>query len=287
MATRRLAALIPCNKDSRILLELEDAGFIETVKHGKYAPNGALRTASEYRLTDFRCDVTGELPSRRYNERYRWQPSEPKPRRKVLTDAERAKRYRLKRHERHEQWPVQSDSSVLPSRTPPVTLPKVTKLPPRNPAKNDGRKTDDVTKSVRPNHTLVHLTRGYADSGTPSQGQTGVKSGLALPAGHGHCKLPIKGSLPVGWHWCRSEQRIVTDAGVVLPLVDDPLVGTDERREALRSRPHLGELRSTVGKRMNIVDPATANLRGIMLEVTEIVPGPAPDANVVKVKKVS
>jgi hypothetical protein len=61
-----------------------------------------------------------------------------------------------------------------------------------------------------------------------------VKPGLALPAGHTHCKLPLKGSLPPGWHWCRSEQRIVTDAGVMLPLVDDPLVGTDEQREALR-----------------------------------------------------
>ena len=63
MSTRRLAGLIPCSKNSAILSELEDAGFIDTVKLGKYTRKAEERTASEYRLTDFRCDVTGELPT--------------------------------------------------------------------------------------------------------------------------------------------------------------------------------------------------------------------------------
>ena len=90
MSTRRLAGVIPCSKNSPILGELEDAGFIDTVRVGKYARNADERLASEYRLTDFKCDVTGELPSRRYNERHRWEPSEPKPKRKPLSGAERA-----------------------------------------------------------------------------------------------------------------------------------------------------------------------------------------------------
>jgi hypothetical protein len=57
----------------------------------------------------------------------------------------------------------------------------------------------------------------------------------ALPPGHERCKLPNNNSLPLGWHWCMSEQRVVTDTGVVVPLVDDPLVGTEAQREALRA----------------------------------------------------
>jgi hypothetical protein len=71
MSTRRLAGLIPCSKNAGILTGLEDAGFIETVKEGKFSPRVGERLASEYRLTS---DVTGELPSRKYNERKRWDP---------------------------------------------------------------------------------------------------------------------------------------------------------------------------------------------------------------------
>jgi hypothetical protein len=42
-------------------------------------------------------------------------------------------------------------------------------------------------------------------------------------------------SLPPGWQWSRIEKAVVTDAGVVVPIVDHPLVGTDEQREALRT----------------------------------------------------
>jgi hypothetical protein len=49
---------------ARALIELEDAGFIETAKIGRFARRN--RQASEYRLTTFRCDVTGELPSKKF-----------------------------------------------------------------------------------------------------------------------------------------------------------------------------------------------------------------------------
>ena len=53
MSVRRLAGVIPCSKDSAILRELEDAGFIETVKLGRWTRKEEERLASEYRLTDF------------------------------------------------------------------------------------------------------------------------------------------------------------------------------------------------------------------------------------------
>jgi len=71
MAVRTLSKLIPCSKDtaSRALNELELAGFIDVMKIGAFARKE--RHASEYRLTCFRCDVTGELPSKRFDPRRR------------------------------------------------------------------------------------------------------------------------------------------------------------------------------------------------------------------------
>jgi hypothetical protein len=48
------------------------------------------------------------------------------------------------------------------------------------------------------------------------------------------CRLPTRDwKLPPGWHWCRAEKCVVTEMGVKVPLVDNPLVGTPEEREAL------------------------------------------------------
>jgi hypothetical protein len=76
MSARRLAGLIPCDKNaaSRALKNLEDAGFIEAIKLGRYTCKAEERKASEYRLTDFRCDVTGEPPTRTYNPKHLWEP---------------------------------------------------------------------------------------------------------------------------------------------------------------------------------------------------------------------
>jgi hypothetical protein len=75
MSARRLASLIPCNKDTaaKVLREIEDAGFIDTIKIGKFTRKQGERRASEYRLTCFRCDVTGDPPSRRFNPKIRWE----------------------------------------------------------------------------------------------------------------------------------------------------------------------------------------------------------------------
>ena len=72
MSARRLAELIPCNKDTaaRILNELESQGFIDVMKVGAFHRKD--RIASEYRLACYRCDVTGEPPSRRFDPSKRY-----------------------------------------------------------------------------------------------------------------------------------------------------------------------------------------------------------------------
>ena len=259
MSVRRLAGLIPCNKDSNILNELEDAGLIETVKRGRYAKKLGERVAAEYGLTDFRCDVTGEPPSRRCNPKHLWEPGRAKPKRKALTAAERVRRYRKKRcNGCNADRPVQSDDSVPVSGTDFVTPLKPAATGSRKTAKNDSLSGADVTLTVPLSHTHIHLTMGGASMKgtsvtplvTPSKkekhaklrvknknGHFGVSSVTPLKAlapGHSTCKYPTVPSLPAGWHWCRFEKAFVTDTGVVVPLVDDPLVGTEEQREAHR-----------------------------------------------------
>jgi len=72
MSARRLALLMGCNKATaaRALRELEDAGFITTMKVGTFSRRDRL--ASEYRLNNFSCDVTHEPPARTWNCQ-RWQ----------------------------------------------------------------------------------------------------------------------------------------------------------------------------------------------------------------------
>lgn len=47
---------------SRALRKLEDHGFIVTVKKGAFSRK--VRHATEYRLTEFKCDITGDLPTK-------------------------------------------------------------------------------------------------------------------------------------------------------------------------------------------------------------------------------
>jgi hypothetical protein len=72
LSARTLASRLPCNKTTaaKALRALEDAGFIETMKMGSFTRKD--RRASEYRLTNFRCDVTHDLPSRKFNPSDRW-----------------------------------------------------------------------------------------------------------------------------------------------------------------------------------------------------------------------
>ena len=156
--------LIPCGKNADILRVLEDAGFIETVKVGKYTRKEEERLASEYRLTDHRCDVTGELPSRRYNPQHRWKPGEAPPKPKpALTDAERQRRSRKKRrHECHAERPYDRDGTVPITGTDVVTGAIGAGIRPRKTAKNQTQSQSDVTLSVPPTGTLIHLTMGGA-----------------------------------------------------------------------------------------------------------------------------
>jgi hypothetical protein len=73
MGARRLAKQLPCtpNTAARVLHELDDAGFIEPTKFGSFGRKGKERRATEYRLTCYRCDVTGEIASKRFNPKKR------------------------------------------------------------------------------------------------------------------------------------------------------------------------------------------------------------------------
>ena len=75
MAARRLATMMDCNKAtaSRALRELDDAGFITTMKVGTFSRRDRL--ASEYRLNNFSCDVTNEPPLRTWDCQ-RWEAPE-------------------------------------------------------------------------------------------------------------------------------------------------------------------------------------------------------------------
>ena len=55
---------------SRALLELEAKGFIEPVRRGGFNMKAGTRRATEWRLTSYRCDVTGERPTKTF---MRWQ----------------------------------------------------------------------------------------------------------------------------------------------------------------------------------------------------------------------
>jgi hypothetical protein len=55
------------NTISRTFKELTDGGFIEETRHG--ALSRKTRVASEWRLTEYRCDLTGSLPSKLFMTR--------------------------------------------------------------------------------------------------------------------------------------------------------------------------------------------------------------------------
>lgn len=71
ISVRGIAASLGISKDTaaRSLQMLEDHGFIETVKRGAFTMK--QRHASEFRMTAFRCDVTGALPSKKFMH---WKP---------------------------------------------------------------------------------------------------------------------------------------------------------------------------------------------------------------------
>lgn len=71
ISVRTLGERLGANKStaSRAVRELVDLGFIEIVKRGAFSVKSKL--AAEYRLTAFKCNVTGALPSKAF---LRWAP---------------------------------------------------------------------------------------------------------------------------------------------------------------------------------------------------------------------
>lgn len=71
LSCEMLAEALGMSKDSarRSLKELVEKGFIVCLSKGGFICK--VRHASEWRLTAFKCDVTGELPSKEF---MRWQP---------------------------------------------------------------------------------------------------------------------------------------------------------------------------------------------------------------------
>jgi hypothetical protein len=215
VSARLLASLIPCSLNSahQSLRALEDAGFIDTVKLGKYGRKDEERLASEYRVTELRCDATGEPPSRRYNPQHWWERSTPKPKRKALTSAERVRRHRKKRNGCNADRSSYENGIV-----PPISTVNVTPFPkrarsPRKTAKNGGRKSADVTTIVPHIETHIHLTRSKEIADPSLRVKTGGKNNFApsLAPGHGNCPFLETESLPPGWHWCRHEKAVITD----------------------------------------------------------------------------
>jgi MarR family len=58
---------------SRALKDLGERGFVEVSKHGGFNLKTGDRRATEWRLTRFKCDKTGQLPTKAFMD---WKPAE-------------------------------------------------------------------------------------------------------------------------------------------------------------------------------------------------------------------
>jgi hypothetical protein len=86
--------------------ELDDAGLARPTQIGAWRG----KHATEWRLMWRRCDKTGELPRSNWQERPRFTPPLPGPKRKTLTNAERQQRHRDRR--RNENVTMSSATSA-------------------------------------------------------------------------------------------------------------------------------------------------------------------------------
>lgn len=80
MSVRRLAHMLPCSPTTakRALDELEQRGFIVPVRIGTFSRKDGM--ATEYRMTSFRCDVSGQPPTKDFDPGKRWNgKSEKRP----------------------------------------------------------------------------------------------------------------------------------------------------------------------------------------------------------------
>jgi predicted transcriptional regulator of viral defense system len=72
LSARTLADLLTISRSTagRALADLEERGFIETVRQGGFNIKTGVRRSTEWRLTTERCDVTAERPTKKF---MRWQ----------------------------------------------------------------------------------------------------------------------------------------------------------------------------------------------------------------------
>jgi hypothetical protein len=72
MSARMLSQEMPISRQTgqRALVELEQRGFISRIRPGGFNVKSGIGRATEWRLNDWRCDVTGEPPSKAF---MRWQ----------------------------------------------------------------------------------------------------------------------------------------------------------------------------------------------------------------------
>ena len=97
LGVREAAYEIGCSQGSISIAmrQLDDAGLARPTQLGAWRG----RHATEWRLMWKRCDKTGDLPRSNWQERKPYvQLLLPKPKKEPLSDAERARRYRQRRH---------------------------------------------------------------------------------------------------------------------------------------------------------------------------------------------
>jgi hypothetical protein len=75
MSTRDLQRLrkVSAGTATRALAKLQEVGLIRLVKAGIFTRSAETRRAAEWRLTDYKCNVTGAPPTREWR---RWKPSD-------------------------------------------------------------------------------------------------------------------------------------------------------------------------------------------------------------------
>jgi hypothetical protein len=74
MSNRAIQAGARCSAGtaSALVRKLEDVGLLRQMRPGVFTRHQDTRRAAEWRLTDFKCNVTGGLPTREWKQ---WRPS--------------------------------------------------------------------------------------------------------------------------------------------------------------------------------------------------------------------
>jgi hypothetical protein len=157
LGVREAAYEIGCSQMSisRAGRELDDAGLARPTKLGAWRG----REATEWRLMWRRCDKTGDLPRSVWVERKPYvQLLLPAPAKVPLTDAERSRRYRHRKTERHENRHDEShqESTEVTLRAHRRDVSNATKAQNGNSSINASRPSN-ITKAH------IHIYQGQGD----------------------------------------------------------------------------------------------------------------------------